>query len=411
MSFLNWLYSVKNKGPLHKEVRVLGLTFRVRRELSKDGKFHNLPIENDKIVFCTQAGGYHCSPKYIAEEIRRQNLPYRQVWVVNKNILHYYDSYPKDVKLVMRGTAEALRELATAKIWVENERKLSELKSGLRKKQGQVYINTWHGSLGIKKTGNQRSDLTSASLMLGKADSSLLDYAISNSTYTTNFYKEIFWEYGTSLEYGCPRNDIFFSPDQERIRHAIREQLHISPDKKIFLYAPTWRNSGDTTCFNLDYARALCALKKRFGGDWVMVVRLHPFMRELRDLFFPQGVPVINATDLPDIQELLVASDAVVTDYSSCIYDFLLTGRPGFIYAPDKHFYASGRGLCYPLEETPFPLAADNSELEKNIEFFDEAAYKTRVMTFLQGKGSIDDGHASERVVNLIKSIIENETT
>lgn len=142
-----------------------------------------------------------------------------------------------------------------------------------------------------------------------------------------------------------------------------------------------------------------------------MVVRLHPFMRELKDLFFPQGVPVINATDLPDIQELLVASDAVVTDYSSCIYDFLLTGRPGFIYAPDKHFYASGRGLCYPLEETPFPLAADNSELEKNIEFFDEAAYKTRVKTFLQGKGSIDDGHASERVVNLIKSIIENETT
>lgn len=409
MSFLRYIFSVKNRGPLHRDVRILGFRFTVRRKLSKTGKYHKLPIKDTKIVFCTQAGAYHCSAKYIAEEIRRRNLPYEQVWIVNRNILRHYDSYPKDVKLVMRGTPEALQELASAKIWIENERKQEELKKGLRKKKGQVYINTWHGSLGIKKTGNQRSDLTADKLAYGHADSSLLNYAISNSTYTTNFYKEIFWGFGKSLEMGCPRNDIFFSDRRDAIRSAICKKLGISASCKILLYAPTWRNSGDTACFTLDYARALQAMTARFGGEWVLAVRLHPFMAGLEDIFFPPNAPVVNATDHADMQEILVSADAVITDYSSCIYDYILLRRPGFIYAPDMHAYSTGRGLCYPLEETPFSLAANNDEMENNIRQFDESAYIARVESFLQGKGSIDDGHACERVVDFIRTIVEGK--
>ena len=109
------------------------------------------------------------------------------------------------------------------------------------------------------------------------------------------------------------------------------------------------------------------------------------------------------------MQELLVAADALITDYSSCIYDFLLTRRPGFIYAPDRKKYEAGRGLCYPLSETPFPVAETNEQLIQAIRSFDEVAYRTRVEEFLRGKGSIDDGRASARVADLIESILEGK--
>lgn len=408
MRIFRKIFSIKENDPTHKTITILGVRIKLHHPPTDAHLFHHLPIQNNKIVFNSVFGAYQCSPKYIAEEIRRQGLPYDLVWVVNQRILYHIDSFPKDIRLVMRGTSDALRELATAKVWIENERKLGEVLQGLRKRPGQVYINTWHGSLGIKKTGAQRNDITRRARMLSEADSSQMDYLISNSSYTTEFYKEIFWNYGESKEYGCPRNDVFFSPEQAEIRRLVCERLHISPTDKILLYAPTWRDDGATDCFTLDYTRALAAARKKFGGNWSMLVRLHHRMHELRDIFFPSDTSVIDASDYPDMQELLVAADMVITDYSSCIYDFLLTRRPGFIYAPDMQKYSNGRGLCYPLQETPFPLATDNSELERNIIEFNTESYKANVEIFLKKKGSLDDGHASQRTVELIKNILNN---
>lgn len=407
MSIFSNIFSIKDKDITHKEVRILGIRFKLRKK-PKDMKLYaDLPIQQNKIVFHSVFGAYQCSPKYIAEEIRRQNLPYDLVWVVNMNILKYIEDFPKNLRLVMRGTPEALRELATAKIWVENDRKLKEQLKGLHKRPEQVYINTWHGSLGIKKTGSQRKDMSSKERVLCETDSSQVDYMLSNATYTTDFYKEIFWGYGKSIECGCPRNDIFFSAEQNSIRQKVCEKLGIPEHKKLLLYAPTWREDKSTDCFTLDYTRALAAMQKRYGGEWVMLVRLHSRMFTMKNLFLPPHVQAVDATYYPDMQELLVSADAVITDYSSCIYDFLLTRRPGFIYAPDMAKYTASRGLCYPLEDTPFPLSRSNDELENNVAQFDEAAYRSRVDAFLKGKGSIDDGHAAERVVELIKSIIE----
>lgn len=409
MNILRFLFSIKNRDVLHKEITILGIRFKIRRKL-QDRKFHaDLPIQPNKIVFNSVFGAYQCSPKYIAEEIRRQGLPYDLVWIVNMNILKYIDSFPKGIRLVMRNSSEAIKELATAKIWVENDRKLKELRKGFRKRPGQVYINTWHGSLGIKKTGAQRNDMKRKERILCETDSAQVDYMLSNAQYTTDFYKEIFWGYGKSVECGCPRNDIFFSPQQQDIRLKVCTQLGISPEKKILLYAPTWRDDKSTACFSLNYAQALAALQERFGGDWLIIVRLHSRMTSLGQSFFPPDTPTVDATYYPDMQELLVSADAVITDYSSCIYDYMLTRRPGFIYAPDMKNYATNRGLCYPLEETPFPLAADNEALENNIRRFDERLYKEQVDAFLRGKGSIDDGHAAERAVELIKNIIDGK--
>ena len=111
---------------------------------------------------------------------------------------------------------------------------------------------------------------------------------------------------------------------------------------------------------------------------------------------------VIDATMYPDVQELLAAADAMLTDYSSAIFDFILTGRPGFILAEDYDAYEQVRGFYYPLTETPFPLARTEEELLERIEEFEEENYQKKINAFLQEKGSVEDGKAAERVAELI---------
>lgn len=409
---LTWkerLFSVKHASATHDQICFLGVRIKKRRPLQDAGLYHHLPVNPRKIVFHTVHGAYHCSPKAICEELLRRRVDCELVWLTENNVLHQQQYFPPRVRLVMRRTDEALRELATARIWIENERKLSETQLGLRKRPGQVYINTWHGSLGIKLTGLQRHEASRRARLLCDADDEQMDYLISNAAYTTAFYRDSFKVCGRILEVGCPRNDIFFAPpeSQRPIIQRVRTALNLPADSRFLLYAPTFRESGSCDFAAPDYDRLASAFSSRFGGNWLPVVRLHYKLADRHGSLLPAGV--CNASDYPDMQELLLAADAVITDYSSCIYDYLLTRRPGFIYAPDMSSFDARRGLCYPLSETPFPLAETDEQLEQAICSFDEDSYRGRVEDFLRGKGSIDDGHASERVADLIESILDGK--
>ena len=151
----------------------------------------------------------------------------------------------------------------------------------------------------------------------------------------------------------------------------------------------------------LDFSLLRQSLEERFGGGWLILMRLHPRMKEFTELL-PKEPFCADVTEYPDIQELLAAADAVVTDYSSAVFDFLLTGRPAFLYAPDYKAYETMRGLYYPLEETPFPVALTNAQMAKHIASFDELVYKEKVRDFLEEKGSVEDGRAAFRVAGLI---------
>ena len=137
-----------------------------------------------------------------------------------------------------------------------------------------------------------------------------------------------------------------------------------------------------------------------------MLVRLHPNFRQYQKRVIPQRENIYNVSEYPDIQELLVASDIAITDYSSCIFDFMLSRKPGFIYATDIKEFDEDRGFYYPLTSTPLPVAKNNDELRKNILEFDYKSYRKKVEEFLQEKGCMEDGHASERAVDLIEEIM-----
>ena len=132
-------------------------------------------------------------------------------------------------------------------------------------------------------------------------------------------------------------------------------------------------------------------------------------MRKESVNFLDSNTYLIDVTKYPDIQELMLIADIGITDYSSWIYDYVLTRKPGFIFAEDIEEYNTERGFYYKLETTPFAIARNNEELFDCIMNFDLSIYQNKVDKFLSNKGCIEDGKASYRVVEKIKEIMNYE--
>ena len=370
--------------------------------------FCSKPIKNNKIVFDNYMGkGYGCNCKYVAEELlKRGPEKFDLVWIVSPKD-EDNSQIPDAIRKVTYGSNKAKREYATAKVWLSNYHKITYLRKGVFKRDGQFYIQMWHGSLGIKKIESDVASLLKKTgwEKLARENSEMTDYWISNSNFETGVYKRAFWNVKQVLEYGHPRNDILLR-NTETIERKIKEFYGIK-EKKIVLYAPTFREDYSLDCYNIDFSELETNLGKKFGGAWITMLRLHPRMRKHAERLISPGDKVIDASFYPDIQELLATADCLVTDYSSCIFDFMLTRRPGFIFATDIEKFNTERGFYYPLEDTPFPIATNNAELMENVLSFRQEQYLHDVERFLKEKGCVEDGHASERVADLIISFME----
>lgn len=391
-----------------KVYRLKHTPFRIKDPYTRmyHEKLEPLPIVSNKIVFDNYMGkGYGCNGKYVTEALLESGTDLDIVWTV-KNAKEQRRLFPKELRLVEYGSPEAMKEYATALVWASNFQMVHYLNKGLLKKPEQIYIQMWHGSFGIKKIENDCKSLTADKnwVILAQKNSRYTDYWISNSQFETEVYKQAFWDVTSVLEYGHPRNDIFFDGRQERARLAVEKHIG-KKNCRILLYVPTFRDNIRMWEQPLDYGRLKQSMEGRFGGEWQILMRMHPRMKEYADAV--RGDGCMDVTDYPDIQELLAAADAVITDYSSAVFDFLLTGRPAFLYATDYSAYEQMRGLYYPLEKAPFPLASDNRQLAEKIASFDGEAYRAKVKEFLEGKRSVEDGNAAKRVSELILSSIK----
>lgn len=375
--------------------------------LSRNYIFKDDPIQNNKILMLTQQGDYTCNEKFITQELLDEDVDCEIVWGLRKEQMIKSYELPHDprVKMVQRFTYDFYKELSSCKILIINA--IDPYKAPLRKKVGQYVIQTWHGSLGIKKFDKNSfngSEWVKAALLCGKET----DFCISNSEFEDNIYRTTYWENTPILRFGHPRNDIFFWNDEKKgqLIDNIKRKYHLSSGKRYILYAPTFRDNHRFDCYNIDYERLIKACKNKFGGDWGVLVRFHLNVRRFAQNVLKGNSNIVDVTDYPDIQELMLLADIGITDYSSWIYDFILTKKPGFIFATDLTEYNNERGLCYKLEETPFPIAATNDKLMKNIELFDLDSYQEKVNEFLLGKGCVDDGKASFRTVQKLKEIM-----
>lgn len=360
--------------------------------------FRLFKIKKKKVVFCNYNGkGYGCNPKYIAEEMIRRDDGYELVWLslVDNN------DFPKEIRRVDYNSIKAIYELATAGIWVDNQRKLPHYK----KRRSQFFIETWHGGGGpIKKIGadNPRNINNKPYEKTSRHMDKIVDVMISNSKWCTKIYRSAFLYTGKILEIGYPRNDIFFKPLLE-IRHKVYDFFRIPSDHKIVLWAPTYRNGRELDKYRLDLEKLVLTLSKRFDSKWTVLVRLHPTMEhKAKEMSYSKHI--LNASSYGDIQELLVVSDVLISDYSSVISEFALTGRPIFLYATDIKEYRVERDFYIDYYSMPFPIAESNEELEQKVLDFNEKTYKEDVLCYLNKVGMLEKGEASAKVVDYITS-------
>ena len=350
-------------------------------------------IQNNLLFVMTFDRVFTDNERYIVEELLRRKLPIEIVWVVKPN---GEGEYPEELTLVENGTAEMFEYQARAKVWLDNA--LNCVWMGMPKKEGQYYLNTWHGSMGIKRLGGDANWMRLA----GKCGK-LTDYCITNSTFEENVFRETFWKTTPFLPYGHARNDTLLHPEcWEEIRSRVLRELGIPEEKKVLLYAPTFRDDGDVSFLDMDYDRLRKAMEQRFGGEWVILMRLH-FKNKGRTEALPASSSwLVDATRYPEMQSLMIAADAGITDYSSWAYDYVLTRKPMFIYASDLAKYDQERGFYYPLEETPFAIAQKNDMLEEAIMAFDPAAYDKEIDRFLNDRGCYENGDAAVKIADKI---------
>lgn len=371
------------------------------------------PVKKNKIVFCCIEGttGYTCNPKYIAEELIRHNHKaephnrFELVWLVDD----ISRKFPDEIRVVHNCLPNRAYELSTAHIWIDNSRKQMEV----RKRKGQVYIQTWHAKLGFKPTCLDRgASFSKIAFLVSSHDSRMIDYVLSNSAWYDHTLPTGMMYNGPTLRTGSPRCDLLVN-DRTGIRAQIKKVYSLPENAKILMYAPTFRGGSQGTGRTIaasqgfpDYQGLKNSLERRFGGQWVIFLRLHPQL-VARNLDLDIGDPsIINVSRVDDMYEILPGCDAFMTDYSSAAFDAMVMRVPVFLYADDYGEYEKERGaLLWDMRKLPFPLAINNEELQQQIEGFDDDMYQNGLDRLLRDTQMVEDGRAAERVVEHIKSM------
>ncbi len=381
------------------------LTFKRRIKNYIRRILYFFPIQKKKVVFVNFDGeGFGDNLKYLAEEIRRQQLPWKLIWLIRGE-----KEIPSYIKPINIDGLIAFYELSTAKFLISNSKKNIPINYISQKKKRQYYLQTWHGDFALKYIEKEiEATFSPGYVARSKVDSEATNAVLSGNKQFSKILRESFWlpEHCDILEFGIPRNDIYFRGDN--YRDLLKRQYGFSEDDKILLYAPTFRDDLDVSCYNIDFEHLTRTLPQTVEKKWKIIVRLHPNVSSRIDLFSFND-HVINGSDYADQQELCMISDCLVTDYSSIMGDFLLMKKPVFLYVPDLEKYSdksSGRGLRDLFYHLPFSRSRNQGELESNFLGFNGLEYVEQVNVFMQKYyNTFDDGHASERVVNYLKSV------
>lgn len=370
--------------------------------------FRLLPKKNKVVATAFQGRKYGDNPQYIIEKLHEINPSAEIVWLVDKDYQYQLPSYVKAVSFYNH--LRKAYELSTAKVWISTHR----IERNVKKRPNQLFIETWHGGLGIKKLDGDVPKFESDRRIMQEVNhtSELADLFISNSAHLTRIYRSAFHYYGKVWKCGYPKNDVLFN-DNSIVYNKIRNYYNISNGSYILLYVPTFRdwfsiNGIDASVYDIDYMRLLSALQSLITGEWYVFVRFHPFLINAPELRNIEGDHIINVTSYPDVEELILGADAAITDYSSCIFDAAMREIPCFTYAKDFEDYKGDRGVYYEMDELPFPYAKDNEELIANIQTFDISDYLIKWNKFKERTGLYETGHASEDIALLIGEYMNN---
>lgn len=362
--------------------------------------FRIIPIDNKKIVVDSYRGmGYYGNHKYITEALINKKVDCKIIWLSKS----YKAITSEKIKVIPFHTIRSVFHLCTANIWVDNCRK----DYWTRKRNKQFYIQTWHGGIGPKCVEKDAIGKVSNEYILGAInDSKMANLFISNSDFATDSFRKSFWYNGNILEKGLPRNDILINENKET-SEKIRKELKIPNNTKIILYAPTFRKDFNVVHHQKNFSQLINFLESTTDAKWTILLHLHPNLWEKSNLLMYTN-KFINANCF-DIQELIIASDILITDYSSIMFDFALTDKPVFLYTFDLDAYKGDRNFCVDFNSLPFSHANTLENLIKEFKNFNYKKYVNKLRDVFNEFGIKETGKASDEIVKIIIDKISEE--
>ena len=352
------------------------------------GVLCRLPVKRGSVVFESHMGlSYSDSPKYIYEALRRHGYQGQVTWSYVENT----NGFPKDANLVLRNSWSYLRALARAEFWVDNQ----GYPQWMAKRPQTTYIQTWHGTalktMGVN-TPQVKAMLTGQRKALAKAVNRF-DHFLVRGEYDIRTLVEAFEMRAEPLRVGYPRNDLLLSPERAGLSASLRARFGFPADKTVLLYAPTFRNTSGP--FKPDFSFEDFA--REFGDTHLLLVRAH----YLNTVSVPESArgAVQDVSKYPDVTELFLASDALITDFSSVMFDYSLLDRPMVFFAPDKAGYTRDRGTYFDLEaEAPGPYTTDQESFFKALHTLTPDTHQAERQAFAKRFGEYEQGDAAERV-------------
>lgn len=366
-------------------------------------------VDNKSIIFESFMGRqYSCSPKAIYLELinNPKYKDYRFIWAFNKPGDFEFLANNKNTIIVKYGSKKYYKEYSKCKYWITNSR----IPEVIIKKKEQVYIQCWHGTplkkLGfdIEVTGGNAMNSIKDIQRKYLTDSKKYSYMVSPSRFCTEKFTSAFRLKDSSIikEVGYPRNDFLINYKKTDVIR-IKKELKIPKDKKVILYAPTWRDNqheaglGYTYSLNVDFDK----LKKEFGKEYIILFRTHYFVANSIDLKKYKDF-VINVSNYGDVNDLYIVSDILITDYSSVFFDFANLKRPIMFYMYDYEEYKNKlRDFYIGFNELPGPIVEKEEDLIKEIKQIDayDKKYKEKYQKFNNKYNYLDDGNASKRLI------------
>lgn len=347
-----------------------------------------------RIVYNSFGGRYSDSPRAIHEALVARGRPAEHVWVADPG---HAPAFPAGTRTVPAGGPDMVCALESADVVVSN----THLDVEWSKAADTVYLQTWHGTP-LKRLHFDVRWAPAGELARLTRDIGRWDALLSPNADSTPLFRQAFGFTGEIVESGYPRNDVLSAPGAGGVRRRVRRELGIADSATVVLYAPTWRDdlartgAGDFA-LHLD----LDELHRRLGPDHVVLLRLHYLVAQR--LVAGDRAGVRDVSGHPDISELYLAADVLVTDYSSTMFDFAVTGRPMVFFAYDLADYRDRlRGFYFDLAAiAPGPVVATSAAVADALADLPAVAarHAPAYAAFRARFGHLEDGHATDRVL------------
>lgn len=362
--------------------------------------YYLFPIKYNKIIFVSYGGKqYTCSPYAIYKRLIEKYPDRFQIYWISKTKSKV--GLRKCEKLLYPRGLKFWYHVLTCSVLIDND----GLPPYIPFRRSQYVVNTWHGGGLFKRTYGKvsKEEKIYVDCLFNMCKGQTKLFLSSCKVWSEVVAKTAFRHDGDILPSGLPRNDIFFHENLDIIK-KVKSYYGIQSSEKIVLFAPTFRggirkrdNTG--SFYNLDVPRLIKALENKDKCKYVFIYRGHHAGSHVHNDSF------IDATLYPDMQELMVAADVFISDYTSALWDFSLTKRACFIFAPDFDDYVVSPGFESDYKEWPFSISKSNEQLYEHITRFDAVDYINRVDKYHKAYGSYERGNATDMFIQHLLSL------